>query len=224
MKKTGVYLLATALFLSACIPALPTLQQPEATPANDVQATDAALALTLAVETLNALPTPTLVPATDTLEPTATFTETATAVETATITATLTPDPNASATATETALPPTATVTGTLPSVTPSVATATETLHPRFYGTLPPALPSGKVYLVNKAKAEVYVSLHCTTIDGYTTFIEYPVEGRMKVAAPLGKYSYVAWVGGREFKGSFSLSKNNDVVITFNKDKVTVNK
>jgi hypothetical protein len=222
MKKTGVYMLAIAFFLSACIPALPTLQQTETTPASDVQATDAALALTLAVETLNALPTSTLASATDTLEPTATIT--ATPVVAATASETLTPDPNAPATATETPLPPTATVTGTLPSAAPSIATATETLHPRFYGTLPPALPSGKVYLVNKAKAEVYVSLHCTTIDGYTTFIEYPVEGRLKVPAPLGKYSYVAWVGGREFKGSFSLSKNSDVVITFNRDKVTVNK
>ena len=47
MKRTVVYLLATALFLSGCIPALPSLQQPEEAPAVDVQATDAALALTL---------------------------------------------------------------------------------------------------------------------------------------------------------------------------------
>ena len=64
MKRTVVYLLSMALFLSACIPALPSLGQPEEAPAVDVQATDAALAETLAVETLNALPTPTLEPAT----------------------------------------------------------------------------------------------------------------------------------------------------------------
>ena len=73
MKRIVVYLLATALFLSACIPALPSLQQPADAPAVDVQATDAALAATLAVETLNALPTPTLEPATDTPEPTVTL-------------------------------------------------------------------------------------------------------------------------------------------------------
>ena len=236
MKRTGVYLLVMALFLSACIPALPSLQQPDGAPAVDVQATDAALALTLAVETLNALPTPTLEPATDTPVPTATFTETATAAGTATSTNTLTPDPNASATntltpnpnvtstATGTSVTATVTVTGILPTTTPFTPTATETLHARFYGTLPPAIPYGKVSLINRAKAEVYISMHCTTVDGYTTIIEYPVAKGMRVSAPAGKYTYVAWVGGRQFQGSFSLGKNNEVAITFMKDKVIVKK
>ena len=113
-------------------------------------------------------------------------------------------------------------MTGTPPTATQFVATATETLHPRFFGTLPPALPYGKVRLINRAKAEVYVSLHCTTVGGYTTIIEYPVAGRMNVSAPAGKYTYVAWVGGREFQGSFGLSKGEDIEITFNKDKITI--
>jgi hypothetical protein len=87
---------------------------------------------------------------------------------------------------------------------------------------LPPAIPFGKVKLINKAKAEVYVSLQCTTIDGYTTIIEYPVFGRLRVSAPAGKYTYVAWVGGRKFTWYFGLGKNNEVEITFEKDKVTV--
>ena len=230
MRRTAVLALAMAFLLSACvIPTLPSLQQPNEAPAVDTQATDAVLAETLAVETLNALPTPTLEPATDTPEPAATDTKlpTATVTDSETATETLTPDPNATVTETGTAItgtPPTATVTvtGTLPTATQYVATATETLYPRFFGTLPPALPSGKVKLINKAKAEVYVSLYCTTIDGYTTIIEYPVSGRMNVSAPAGKYSYVAWVGGRQFQGSFSLGKGNDVEITFNKDKVTI--
>ncbi len=218
MKRTTVLVLATAFILSACIPSLPSLQQPTEAPAVDVQATDAAVAATQAAETLNALPTPTLEPATDTPEPTATDTEAPTATET--VTETLTPDPNI--TATETAVTTTATGTGTPPTATQFVATATETLHPRFFGTLPPALPYGKVRLINRAKAEVYVSLHCTTVDGDTTIIEYPVAGRMNVSAPAGKYTYVAWVGGREFQGSFGLSKGEDIEITFNKDKVTI--
>jgi hypothetical protein len=233
MKRTGVYLLAMALFLSACIPALPGFQQPGQTPAADVQATDAALAATLAVETLNALPTPTLAPATNTPLPTFTFTQvvvpiTATATNSstpnpnATGTNTPTPNPSASATATASPVTPTATVTRTPPSGTPPTPTPTETLHARFFGTLPPAIPFAKVKLINRAKAEVYISMNCTTVDGYTTIIEYPVEGNMRVSAPVGKYTYVAWVGGRQFQGYFGLGKNDEVEITFKKDEVII--
>lgn len=229
MKRTAVYLLATALFLSACIPALPSLQLPEEAPAVDVGATDAALAATLAVETLNALPTPTLEPSTNTPAPTATLVEAATDTETATLTL----DPNASATTTGTSVIATVvtgtvfntpvTTTGTLATPTLSgTPTATETLYARFYGTLPPAIPYGKVKLINKSKAEVYISMHCTTVDGYTTIIEYPVAGSMRVSAPAGRYTYVAWVGGRQFEGWFGLGKGGEVEIIFNKDKVTV--
>jgi hypothetical protein len=216
MKRTVVLVLATAFILSACIPALPSLQQNEP-PAVDVQSTDAALAATLSVETLNALPTPTLEPATDTPEPTATDTQLPTATFTASETATET-----GTVMTGTAPTPTETVTGTPPTATQFVATATETLHPRFFGTLPPALPSGKVKLINKSKAEAYISLYCTTVDGYTTIIEYPVPGRMNISAPAGKYTYVVWVGGRQLEGSFGLGKGNEVEITLYKDKVTI--
>jgi hypothetical protein len=225
MKKSVVYLLAMALFLGACIPALPALQQPESAPAVDVQATDAAMAETLAVETLNALPTPTLEPATDTPEPTATFTQTATATETATATTSVTSTGTIETTTalTGTAFTATSTVTGTPPTATQSTTpTATETLHARFYGTLPPAIPFGKVRLINKSKAEVYISMQCTTVDGYKTILEYPVSGRMRVSAPAGRYTYVAWVGGKQFQGWFGLGKGSEIEITFNKDKVTV--
>jgi hypothetical protein len=96
------------------------------------------------------------------------------------------------------------------------------TLHPRFYGTLPPAIPFGKVTLVNRAKVDVYVSLQCTTIDGQKTIIEYPVFGMREVSAPAGNYNYVAWVGGRQFLGSFRLDKGEDLTITFRKDKITL--
>ena len=215
MKRTVALVLGMGLLLSACIPTLPQLQPPTEAPVIDMQATDAAMAQTQAAETLNALPTSTLEPATDTPEPTATDTELPTA--TATVTETLTPDPNVTPTQTNTA-----TVTGTPPTATQFVATATETLYPRFFGTLPPAIPYGKVKLVNKSKAEAYISLQCTTIDGYTTILEYPVYGRMKVSAPAGKYTYVAWVGGRQYQGSFSLGKGGEVEITIGKGKITV--
>lgn len=209
MKRTAVLVLAMTLLLSSCIPALPQLQLPSEAPVVDVQATDAAMVETHAVETLNALPTATLEPATDTPEPTATDTESPTATEATT--ETLTPDPNI--TATETGTVVTSTATG-------FVVTATETLHPRFFGTLPPAIPYGNLILVNKSKAEAYISLQCTTIDGYTTIIEYPVYGRMRISAPAGKYTYVAWVGGRQYHGSFGLGKGNEIEIIIDKGKI----
>lgn len=229
MKRTAALVLATALFLSACIPALPSQQQPDEVPAVDAQATDESLAATLAVETLNALPTPTLEPATNTSEPTVTDTPTTTA----TATETLTPDPNATATPTRTLETSTAitgtphtatvTVTGTIPTTTQSITpTATKTLYARFYGTLPPAIPFGKIRLTNKSKSEVYVSLVCTTVDGYKTILEYPVEGRMRVNAPAGKYTYVAWVGGKKFQGWFKLGIGGDAEIIFEKNKVII--
>lgn len=209
MKRTAVLASAAVFLLSACIPTLPQLQPPSEAPVVDLQATEAAMVETHAAETLNALPTPTLEPATDTPEPTATDTESLTATEAAT--ETLTPDPNI-----------TITETGTLPTATQLIANATETLHPRFFGTQPPAIPYGKVGLVNKSKAEAYISLQCTTVDGYKTIIEYPVTGRFKVSAPAGKYTYVAWVGGREFLGAFHLGKGDEIEILIEKDKITV--
>lgn len=218
MKRTTVLFLAVAFLLSACIPALPQLQQTNPTPAVDSQATEAAMAETHSAETLNALPTPTLEPATDTPTPTATNTETPTATETMTEMTIET-----STVLTGTAFTSTATLTGTPPTATNSVVTATETLHPRFFGTLPPAIPYGKVKLVNRSKAETYISLYCTTIDGYTTIIEYPVYGRLRVSAPAGSYTYVAWVGGRQFQGAFHLGKGDEVEIIIGKGKITVN-
>jgi len=214
MKRAAVYVLVMTFLLSACIPALPTQQAEEPLPTVNIQATSEALSATQAAETLNSLPTPTQELPTDTPEPTSTPTEVVafTATETATTMDTSTPDPNVTSTATATAI-----VSGTPPTPTP-----TETLHVRFYGTLPPAIPYGKVKLNNRSKAEAYISLQCTTVDGYNTILEYPVAGRMRVSAPAGKYTYVAWIGGRQFQGWFGLGKNHEVEITLYKDKVTI--
>lgn len=215
MKRTAVLVLVIACMLSACIP-LPFPRQPTVAPAPvDAQATEAALVATLAAGTLNALPTPTLVTATFTLPPDTADTDSPAATEAAT--ETLTTDPNFIATNTTTA-----TLAATVTTVAQANPAATETLHPRFFGTLPPAIPFGKIGLINRAKADVYVSLQCKTIDGYTTIIEYPVRGRFEVSAPAGRYTYVAWVGGRQFQGSFRLDKGEDLSITFDRDKVTI--
>ena len=55
------------------------------------------------------------------------------------------------------------------------------------------------------SKTDAYISLQCTTNDGYVTVIEYPLGGsRVEHSAPAGQYVYVAWVGGRKFTGSFN--------------------
>ena len=64
--------------------------------------------------------------------------------------------------------------------------------------------------------------MHCTMSDGNTTIIEYPVEKRLRVSAPAGSYTYVAWVGGRQFLGWFNLNRGGDVEITFEKNAVTI--
>ncbi len=223
MSRTMSLALAMALFLSACLPGI-SLPNLTGNPTPDTQATESALAATLALETLNVLPVATQ-PPTDTPIPTATRTVPPTPTLTPTLTASAIPSvivetatPTVSeALATASLLP-----TGTPATGTPARPTATETLHPRFYGTQPPAIPYGKIVLLNKSKREVYVSLQCTTPDGNKTIIEYPVGGKMRISAPAGQYIYVAWVGGRKFSGWFNLVRNGEISITFEKNKVKV--
>jgi hypothetical protein len=109
-------------------------------------------------------------------------------------------------------------------TATPAVGrvTAIWTLAVRTYGTLPPAVPSSQVTLINKANAEAYISLQVTMPDGKYSIIEYPVEGRIKIEAPVGSYLYVAWVGGRKMVGEFRLPNNDDLSITLYKDRVVI--
>ena len=209
--------------------------QPAPNPAPAVEVDVQATVAMSVQQTLESLPTPTLAPtdtpvvmtATGTFTPTSTFTVTPTQ-STPTVTGTIT-----GATATKNASTPTGTVivtvgtVGTLPfTSTPNPAfsaTPTATNHFQYYGTMPPNLPSGTVWLKNASKAEGYISLQCTTSDGYVTVIEYPVgHSVVKASAPAGSYVYVAWVGGKKFTGKFRLSKLGEATITMYKDKVTV--
>jgi hypothetical protein len=101
-------------------------------------------------------------------------------------------------------------------------ATPTETLHPRFFGTVPPSPPSGTITLLNKSKAETYISLQCEDQNGKVTILEYPVKKQVDVEAPAGSYVFVAWVGGNQMSGTFRLGKDGEITITLFKDKVVV--
>ncbi len=133
-----------------------------------------------------------------------------------------TPFPNLTATlvtATDFPLNPTHTPAVTSPA---AGATSTPTLGILKYGTLPPAVPFNTITVWNRSKAQAYISLQVTTNEGYFTIIEYPVEGQVRIKAPLGSYVFVAWVGGNKLVGSFRLSSTDSLVITLFKDKVVV--
>jgi hypothetical protein len=76
--------------------------------------------------------------------------------------------------------------------------------------------------LINKAKTEAYISLHVDLPQGGNTVIEYPVQGTIKIDAPVGFYSYVAWVGGNKMVGNFRLRHDDDLSIVLYKDKVVI--
>jgi hypothetical protein len=224
MKKMFFLVAALGLLMSACLPA--SLQPEAASPAPVSEADLQATAAILSQQTLEALPTPTLHPSNTPVVVAATNTETATltaTIETGTLTAVLASETPGGATATGTQTgTSTSTATLALTVIPGAAAIVTQTAHPIFYGTLPPDLPSGSITIINKSKAEVYISLQCTTPDGYKTILEYPVPKTVKSIAPAGKYVYVIWVGGKQLVGSFALSKHGEIVITILKNSVRI--
>jgi len=196
----GMVACSTSDFTSTGVPATPTLgaQQVNNAPTQTNQATS------------------TVVPVTDTVAPTEAPPE-----ATATNMATSTLEPDLTATPATSTNVPTNSVSAT-PVVSQSgEPTLTPTLGILTYGTLPPAVPFSKVILINKSKAQAYISLQNYPADGNVAILEYPVGKRVQVKAPLGYYVYVVWVGGRKITGSFTLHSGEDITITIYKDKVT---
>ncbi len=223
MKKVFFLLTVLCLTLSACLPA--GFQTDAVNPA---PISEADLQATVAIQvqqTLQSLPSPTLAPSNTAVMPASTSTPTQVA-------------PTPTGTQNPILLTLTATLgTGTVIAGTPATgtpgtstatpnsafsATPTETLHPQHYGTMPPNLPSGDITLINESRAEVYVSLQCTTKDGYVTIIEYPVARRVTTSAPAGEYIYVVWVGGNKIVGEFVLGSSLNLTMTIYKDRVAI--
>lgn len=237
MKRLLVFITLLAVFAGSC--SFFDLGQNPAVEI-DTQATIDAIVRKSAEETAAAQPTPTPVLATQTstpvmavssptLEATATATATATAVDSSsTPESSSTPAPSSTSAPNLTTTPVTATSgPGDNPTATkaaPGSLTVTPTLGVLLYGTLPPAVPSAKITVVNKSRAQAYISLQNYPPDGPAAFLEYPVRNQVKVDAPLGYYVYVVWVGGRQITGSFSLHKDDDLTITIFKDKVEITK
>jgi hypothetical protein len=232
MKNMRWLMAGICVLLSACLPAF--LQEPAGSPSTTQAAVLQPTAAIFVKQTLLALSTPLIIPSDTRVVATASSTPIpGTATETQnpillTLTATL-------GTGTTSALPqtpgilasPTGTGTGTFVTTTPVATTTaahsttpTETLHPRHYGTMPPFLPFGGITLVNKSRAEAYISLQCTTPDGEVTIIETPVEGTVQVKAPAGRYIYVAWVGGKKMTGNFGLGNKEDLTLRIYKNRI----
>lgn len=163
-------------------------------------------------------PTATIVPITETAtpllaSPSATLTETATTSPIPNLTTTV-------VTATEFASTP-GQATATL--AVPSGGTTTSTPSHLTYGTLPPENhPFSQVFLINRSRAEAYISLQVDTRNFGPTIIEYYVRGTVKVRAPVGRYLYVAWVGGNKMVGNFRLTEDDDLSIILYKDRVVI--
>ncbi|HSM72723.1 MAG TPA: hypothetical protein VK851_14350 [Anaerolineales bacterium] len=214
MKKILTPVLLLLVITSACLPVAPPV---DSAPQVDSQATIDSIVKTAAAQTLAAQPSPspTTVPITDTATPTETPTH-------MTVTTTDTPAPNLTTTpATATAGTQNLTASATLPSSSGN-PTLTPTLGILKYGTLPPAVPSADITLINKSNAQAYISLQNYPKNREVAIIEYPVEKQVKIKAPLGYYLYVVWVGGRKIVGEFVLHGNDDLKITIYKDRVTV--
>lgn len=216
MKKT-VILAAAALFLSACaLPPIPIPNlgsTPAAGPTVDIAATADMILQTAVAQTLAAQPTNTSVPPTDT--PVLAIESSPTTAFTATLDLTMTP-----ATSTASSTLAEATATATLAAVNPP--TSIPTLATRLWGTLPPAVPSSDIRLINKSNTQAYISLQVTSNDGRYAVLEYPVVGTIDIKAPLGHYLYVAWVGGRKMIGNFRLHGDEALSITLFRDRVVI--
>ena len=209
MKKFLLVTLSLMVITSACLPV--------SAPQVDTQATIDSIVKTAAAQTLAAQPTLTTAPPTDTV----------TAVVEPSFTTEINDEPSPTPVPNLTTTPATATAGTENPAVTttqPSSGnpTLTPTLGILTYGTLPPAVPWTEITLVNKSKAQAYISLQNYPKNRDVAILEYPVANQVKVKAPLGYYLYVVWVGGRKIVGEFVLHDGDDLKITIYKDKVTV--
>ncbi len=202
MWRVAAYCLALLLASSsaACLPDLPSLIRPTSLPATPlVQPNSSAQATATLVATplIGAAPT-TFVDTSGTFTPVASFTpSTGAASPAATIITTATIQPTQ--------------LTGT-PTVFESVS----------LDKLPPGTVYKRVRIENQSHSQMDISLHCTTIQGLHTVLEYEKVKNLTIEAPEGDYIYVVYVGGRPMSGSFSLLRVPNVTITVYADRVAI--
>jgi hypothetical protein len=214
MNKILIPILTLTVMTAAC---LPVATPPAPASQVDTQATIDSIVNTAVALTQAAQPTSTTAPIIETATPSSTPPPTDITV---TLETTLVPNLTTTpATATSGAEDPS---TSTPTAGSSGVITLTPTLGVLTYGTLPPAVPSSPVTLVNKSKAQAYISLQLCDTVAAGAILEYPVQSTVKIKAPLGNYIYVVWVGGRQLTGTLKVNSGTELKITIYKDKVTV--
>ena len=216
-RRLAFVVLILSVALNACVPGLSPIS------AGDSQATAMALAGTLAALTQAALPTPSLLPS-NTPPPTFTATTAPSATQAPTNTLTSTPEATSAAGATGSPTATGAMTLSTVPGTASGTVTATLTPTPGvlLYGTVPPAVPYGRVHLINLTNEMVYISFHCTLENGLTSYLEYPVYARIVASIPAGPCHYVAWVKGRQFIGDIRIKKSLEYTFTFKRQKIII--
>lgn len=214
--KRIVFAVVLLLIIGACLPS--GLPLAIAQPTVDGSALTQANLQAASTQTSTLPPTATVVPVTETATLPA---ESPTLVPTET--ASTSPIPNLTTTvftATDFAVTP-GQATATL--AVPSDGTTTSTPSHLTYGTLPPQNhPFSQVTLINRSRAEAYISLQVDTRNFGPTIIEYYVRRHVEIRAPVGYYLYVAWVGGNKMVGNFRLTQDDDLTITLYKDRVEI--
>jgi hypothetical protein len=221
MKKLLIITLVAVIATSCSV--LSSAQNPASN--IDTQATIDAMVRISEEQTQAAQPSPTTVP------PTEAATQVVASSPTTDATLEATADvPTSTSISNLTTTPSTATSGPTLANVTaiatqagslPGTPTLTPTLGILTYGTLPPAVPSAPITILNKSKTQAYISLQ-NDPPQQVAILEYPVKNKVNVRAPLGYYTYVVWVGGRQIVGEFKLHKGDDLTITIYKDRVEI--
>lgn len=87
-------------------------------------------------------------------------------------------------------------------------------------------LPAGTVYgtivINNNSETEADISLHCTTIHGLHTILEYNHVKHIAIQAPQGNYVYVVYLGSKMLSGGFSFLTLQKRSITIYKDRVVI--
>ena len=217
MKKILIPLMVIVVITGACLPV--AAPSDSSAPQVDTQATIDSIVNTAAAQTLAAQPSPTTAPPTLTASPTETVPPTDVTVTLATTSVpNLTTTPATATSGTE--ISSDITITATIGSA--GEITLTPTLGVLTYGTLPPAVPSGPVTLVNKSKAQAYISLQLCDTEAKGAILEYPVQSVLNIDAPIGNYNYVVWVGGKQLLGTLKVTNDDSLKITIYKDKVVI--
>ncbi len=87
-------------------------------------------------------------------------------------------------------------------------------------------LPPGTVYknvrIDNQSRAQTDISLHCTTVQGLQTVLEYNNVRHLTIRAPEGDYVVVVYTGGRPMVARFSLIRLPGVTITIYADRLAI--